>query len=109
MPLSFKFGASLPVFEVNSVQLRVMADANQSNDNNLNSDVGAQLHYGTRTFNIDFRVGYRDVFIDNVDSHLTFGGGLDIRVGAPRFGFDYAYTPFELLGNTQMVDFRIYF
>lgn len=109
LPLSFKFGMSLPVFQVNNVQLLVMGDANQSNDNNLNSDVGAQLHYGTRTFNIDFRAGYKDLFIDNVDSHFTFGAGLDVRVGGPRFGFDYAYTPFELLGNTQMIDFRVYF
>ncbi len=109
MPLSFKFGMSLPVVTTSRMQLLVMGDANQSNDNNLNSDVGAQLHFGNGTFNLDLRAGYKDLFLDNVDSHLTFGAGIDVRIGGPRFGFDYAYTPFELLGKTQMVDFRIYF
>ncbi len=109
LPLSFKFGMALPVFQAGNVQVLALADAHQSNDNNLNSDVGGQLRYGNRTLNFDLRAGYKDLFVDNVDSHLTFGAGLDVRVSRLRFGFDYAYTPFELLGNTQMVDFRLYF
>ena len=109
LPLSFKFGMAVPVFQAGNVQLLALADAHQSNDNNLNGDVGGQLRYGNRTLNFDLRAGYKDLFVDNVDSHLTFGAGLDVRVSRLRFGFDYAYTPFELLGNTHMVDFRLYF
>ena len=109
LPLAFKFGVMVPVKLAFNTELQLLADANQSNDNNLNSDVGAQLHYGNRTFNFDLRAGYKDLFIDNVDSHLSFGAGLDVRVTSVRFGFDFAYIPFDLLGNTQMVDFRVYF
>lgn len=109
LPLAFKFGVMLPIPLTYNTELQLLADANQGNDNNLNSDFGAQLHYGNRTFNLDLRAGYKDAFIDNVDSHMSFGAGLDIRVSSVRFGFDYAYIPFDLLGNTQMVDFRIYY
>lgn len=109
LPLFFKFGLAVPLYEANGLRLMAVGDVNQSNDNNLNGDVGGVMHYGNRTFNLNLRAGYKDVALDNVDSHFTFGGGLDLRVTGARFGFDYAYTPFELLGDTQMIDFRVYF
>ncbi|MXW84072.1 MAG: PorV/PorQ family protein [Rhodothermaceae bacterium] len=109
LPLSFKFGMAMPVVQVGMVELTALADIQQSNDNSLNSDVGAQLRVYNRTFNFDLRGGYKDLFLDNVDSHATFGAGLDVRAFGLRIGFDYAYTPFDLLGQTQVVDFRMYF
>lgn len=109
LPLSFKFGMALPVFRLNNLELLALADAHQSNDNRLNGDFGGQLRLYNRTFNFDLRAGYKDLFVDHVDSHFTLGAGLDVRALGIRAGFDYAYTPFELLGNTQMLDFRIYF
>ena len=109
LPLSFKFGMAMPIVQVGMVELSALADVQQSNDNSLNGDIGTQLRVHNRTFNLDFRAGYKDLFLDNVDSHLTFGAGLDVRAFGFRLGFDYAYTPFDLLGQTQVVDFRVYF
>lgn len=109
LPLSFKFGMAMPVVQVGMMELMALADIQQSNDNSLNSDVGAQLRVHNRTFNFDLRGGYKDLFLDNVDSHATFGAGVDVRAFGLRIGFDYAYTPFNLLGQTQVVDFRMYF
>ncbi len=109
LPLSFKFGMAMPVVQVGMMELMALADIQQSNDNSLNSDVGAQLRIHNRTFNFDLRGGYKDLFLDNVDSHATFGAGIDVRAFGLRIGFDYAYTPFNLLGQTQVVDFRMYF
>lgn len=109
LPLSFKFGMAMPVVQVGMMELMALADIQQSNDNSLNSDVGAQLRVHNRTFNFDLRSGYKDLFLDNVDSHVTFGAGVDVRAFGLRIGFDYAYTPFNLLGQTQVVDFRMYF
>jgi len=109
LPLSFKFGVGLPVFETSFSKFMLLAEANQSNDNNLNSDFGALLQFGNKTVNFELRGGYKDAFVDNVDSHLTFGAGLDLRVSRLRVGFDFAYIPFDLLGDTQMADFRAYF
>ncbi len=110
LPLQFKFGVAIPVVSMSNVEFLVLADANQSNDNDLNGDLGAQLRYETKTVSFDGRIGYKDLFLDDtVDSHLSFGAGLEVQVSRVRFGFDYAYVPFDLLGDTQMVDFRVYF
>ncbi len=109
LPLSFKFGVALPVVSTSDVTLTLLADANQTNDNNLNADLGAQLEYQTRMLTFDARMGYKDAGVDNVDSHFSYGSGLDVQLSGVRFGFDFALVPFDLLGNTRMIDFRIYF
>ncbi len=109
LPLSFKFGVAIPVFRLSNVEMIAVGDVHQSNDNSLNSDIGGQVRFFNRTFHLDARAGYKDLFVDNVDSHLTLGVGLGVRILGLRTGFDYAYTPFELLGNTQMLDFRVIF
>ncbi|HEX9658843.1 MAG TPA: hypothetical protein VGA18_01025 [Rhodothermales bacterium] len=86
-----------------------LADANQTNDQNLNGDVGGQLNYTTKTFSLSLRAGYKDLFLDeeDVDSNFSYGGGLDVKIDRIRLGFDYAYVPFDLLGDTNMFDVRI--
>ena len=109
LPMSFKFGISLPVIKTGATELVVLADANQTNDNNLNADLGAQFSYMTRMLSFNARAGYKDAFIDNVDSHIAYGAGLDLQLSGVRFGFDYAYVPFDLLDRSQTIDFRIFF
>lgn len=109
LPLSFKFGMALPVVRTDNVMLLALGDVHQSNDNDLNSDVGGELSYQNKTFLIAARVGYKDLFTENVDSNFTIGGGLDLRLDAIRLGFDYAYVPFTLLGSANMFDVRISF
>ena len=109
LPLSFKFGLSVPVVQVSNAELLLLAESHQTNDNDLNSDLGAMLNIQAQTLNFSARVGYRDLFIDDVDNHVSFGAGLDLRVYSVRFGFDYAYLPFDRLDSSQMIDFRVYF
>ena len=109
LPLAFKFGVAVPAVRAGNVELDLLADSQQTNDNNLNADVGAALRYATRTLTLEVRSGYRDVGLDNVDSHLSYGAGLDLRVSALRFGFDFGYIPFDHLGDTRLIDFRLNF
>lgn len=109
LPLAFKFGMALPVIKTNSIEIALLGDANQTNDNNLNADLGAQFEFATRMMTFDARVGYKDAFLDNVDSHLSYGAGIDLQLSGVRFGFDFAYIPFDLLDDTRMIDFRLYF
>lgn len=109
LPLSFKFGVAVPVVQFSNLEFLLLADSHQTNDNDINSDVGAMLNFSAQTLNFSARVGYRDLFIDDVDNHLSYGAGLDLRVYSVRFGFDYAYLPFDRLDTAQMIDFRIYF
>ena len=109
LPISFKVGIGIPVISSSNLEFMVLADANQTNDNNLNGDFGGQLTYFTRGFSFNTRAGYKDAFIDNVDSHLAYGAGLDVQLQSVRFGFDFAYIPFDLLDDTRTIDFRVYF
>ena len=109
LPISFKVGIGIPVISSSNLEFMVLADANQTNDNNLNGDFGGQLTYFTRGFSFNTRAGYKDACIDNVFSHLAYGAGLDVQLQSVRFGFDFAYIPFDLLDDTRTIDFRVYF
>ena len=109
LPLSFRFGIAMPVYTSSFATLELYSDAHQTNDNDLNSDVGAQLRLNIRKVNLDARVGYKDLGIENVDNHIAFGTGLTMQFAGAGIGFDYAYVPFELLGNTQTFDIRLLF
>ena len=109
LPLSFKFGASVPVVNTHSARLELLADAHQTNDNELNADLGALLRYTVGTVNFELRGGYKDMAVSNATSHVTLGGGVDLRAGGIRLGADYGFVPYNEIGNVQMVDFRLYF
>lgn len=111
LPLSFRFGAAMPVLQTANIEVLALGDVNQTNDQNLNGDFGGQFRFRTKTFNFDVRAGYKDLFLksDRVDSHASYGAGLDVRVGDMRFGFDYAYIPFDLLDDSQLIDVRVAF
>ena len=107
LPLSFRFGLALPIYTSPFATMELYSDAHQTNDNDLNSDMGAQLRFSVRNVQLDARVGYKDLGIVDVDSHVSFGTGLNVRFGGTSVGFDYAYVPYELLGDTQTFDIRI--
>ena len=109
MPLSFRFGASAPLIRAAGVELRVLADAQQTNDNVLNSDIGGLLSYDAGPIALELRGGYRDAFIEDVDNHISFGGGVRADVASYHLGVDVAYLPFEFLGSATMVDLRLGF
>jgi len=110
LPLQFRFGISLPAVKTENIEILLLADANQTNDNDLNGDFGGQLRYQTNSVTFDARVGYKDLFLDDgVTSHISYGAGVEVRILAVRFGFDYAYVPHDYLDSTQMLDFRLFF
>lgn len=110
LPLSFKFGAALPVVQREGVRLELLADAHQTNDNDLNIDVGSEATVDVSGVGVRLRGGYKDAGLgDQVLSHWTFGGGVDFTVSNIRFGADYGYIPFDALGNISMIDFTIGF
>ncbi len=110
LPLSFKFGAALPVVQRQGVRLELLTDVHQTNDNNLNLDLGTEATVEVSNVSVSFRAGHKDAGLGSqVLSHWTFGGGLDFTVSNLRFGADYGYVPFDALGNVSMIDFRVGF
>lgn len=111
LPLSFKFGVNIPVIKKENLEWAVLADAQQTNDNDLNLDTGSQLSYITKTVKFHARAGYKDLFLGNqVDSHFTYGAGFTLKTASNvALGFDFAQVPFKYLGNTTLVDIKLYF
>ena len=109
MPLSFRFGASAPVVRAAGVELRLLADAQQTNDNVLNADFGGLLTYDAGPATLELRGGYQDAFADGSDNHFSFGGGVRARVSGYAIGVDVGYLPFDYLGNSTMFDLRLDF
>ncbi len=109
MPLSFRFGTSAPLVRAAGLELRLLADAQQTNDNVLNADFGGLASYDAGPVGLELRAGYRDAFVDNVDNHLSFGGGVRARVSGVALGLDVAYVPFDFLGSTTLIDLRLDF
>ena len=109
MPLSFRFGASAPIVRAAGAELRLLADAQQTNDNVLNADFGGLLRYDAGPATLEFRGGYQDAFVANAQNHVSFGGGVQARVAGYAVGVDVAYVPFDLLGSSTMFDLRIDF
>lgn len=111
IPISFRFGVALPAYTSKNLDLMLMSDVQQTNDNDMNIDSGAQLSYKTKTVQFHMRAGYRDFLLDeNVTAHFSYGAGLSLKtVNGPILGFDFAQVPFDYLGTSTMIDFRIHF
>jgi len=109
LPIQFKFGLAMPVVKTPWLTWELMTESHQTNDQYLNLDSGTELTFRTNTTQLAIRAGYKDFGVKNVDSHATFGVGLNTRVGAARLGLDLGYVPMSRLGDTKMIDMRVYF
>lgn len=109
LPISFKFGIAVPVVKTKFVQWELMAESHQTNDQYLNADVGSELRFMFNGTNLNFRAGYRDLPLNDIDTHAVFGAGLDTPIRGLRFGFDAAYIPFDRLGSATLIDLRLSF
>jgi hypothetical protein len=110
LPLSFKFGLALPVVQTSSTRLEILSDAHQTNDNNLNADLGARILITVASLNLDLRTGYKDLSLaSDVTTHMTYGAGLSVNLIGLRFSLDYAYVPSAYFDAVQIMDLRLNF
>ena len=116
LPIQFKFGVAVPVIKQKYIRWDVMAESHQTNDQYLNADLGTEFRFMTNSTHFVLRAGYkdlplsRDFHLDHVDSHWTFGTGLETQFNNSfRVGLDVAYIPFDNLGYARMFDLRFYF
>lgn len=110
LPLSFKFGIALPVVQTRNARLDLLSDAHQTNDNNLNADLGARLRFDVSSLNLDLRTGYKDLALgSDITTHMTYGAGISVDAVGLRFAIDYAYVPSEFFEAVQIADLRLSF
>jgi len=111
LPLSFKFGVMVPAIKRKNLELLLLSEVQQTNDNQINLDSGSELSYISNTVKFHVRAGYKDLFLgNNVDSHFTYGTGFTLKTSTGiAIGVDFAQVPFEYLGNTSIIDVKLYY
>ena len=111
LPLVFRLGISAELIGKNSSffksqkgRILVNIDTNDPNDGFLKSNFGIEYEWDSL---LSLRMGYRGVSIerDPMKTHNTasysMGFGLKHEIKSFKFGFDYAYIDYKLLGDAH--------
>lgn len=107
LPLLFRVGLAWDAVSLGDHRLVVISDAAHPNDNSEYVNVGSE--YSFRDL-LALRVGYRNLFEEDGEQGLTFGGGLNVRIDRSlRAGFDYAYADFGRLDATHWFTVNLLF
>ena len=118
LPLMFRVGVAMDVWQQGSSRLTMAIDALHPNDNYESLNVGAELNIANLVF---VRGGWKSPFVetntssnsDNWDPReegFTFGAGVDIPLmGASGLKLDYSYADFGRLKNAQRFTLNLYF
>jgi hypothetical protein len=99
LPLLFRVGVALDAVQFAGHRVLLTTDAAHPNDNSEYINLGGE--YSFRDL-VALRVGYRNLFEEDGEQGLTFGGGLSLRVDRSlRARIDYAYADFGRLDQTH--------
>lgn len=101
MPLIMRIGISGEVINTDFIRWTLSADGINPNDNSQSVNVGTEI--GFLNNQVLFRAGYKDLFLENNETGLTFGFSLnDIKViSGISITTEYAYQNFVHLGNSN--------
>lgn len=99
LPLTFKVGVAMDLFNNSLHKFSVGADAVHPSDNAESINVGAEYVFQNL---ISFRGGYNSLGLKNSQAGVSFGVGLQYEFD-PGYGVfvDYAYQDYNVLKNTQ--------
>lgn len=105
LPMMFRFGVAMDVVKSRFMRLSAAVDAVQPNDNTEYLNLGTEFAYDEMFM---LRLGYRQLFMNNSEGGLTFGGGLKYRLN-DNFGvvFNYAYANYGRLSDVHFFDVTI--
>lgn len=110
MPLNFRVGIAMDVFDLGSQSLTVSADAQQPNDQSESLNAGLEYNFRDLIF---LRGGYRQAFSSvQEDGGLALGFGLQYELNRRVAGrFDYVWQQYQdgRLGSPQMLTFELTF
>ncbi|HOP50711.1 MAG TPA: PorV/PorQ family protein [Ignavibacteriales bacterium] len=99
LPLIFRFGLSADVIKSQEHLLTLAIDAIHPNDNSESLNLGAEYTYDNL---VAFRIGYKNLFLDEGEEGLTFGIGVKYPVSDNLFlNLNYAYEDFGIFKNVQ--------
>jgi len=107
LPLTFKIGLAMDVFEVEDHRITLAADALHPSDNKESMNIGMEYE----VFNmVALRAGYKSLLLENSEEGLTYGFGLKYDfTPSLALSIDYAYQEFGILKDTQHFSIGINF
>ncbi len=107
LPIYFRVGLGLPVKIGFDQQVLLAVDAFQPSDNTNSVSFGAEWAFRDI---LKLRSGYQNLFLEDAEGGLTFGGGLQYEVSGFGLTIDYAWNDFGArLGETQRFTFGLSF
>jgi len=102
LPLMFRFGLAMDVVKSRYLRLSAAADAVHPNDNSEYLNLGSEFAYDELLF---LRIGYRQLFMNNSEGGLTFGGGIKYYFSDNLGVFiNYAYADYGRLKSVHFFD-----
>ena len=102
IPLMFRFGLSMDMVKSRFIRVTGAVDAVHPNDNSEYLNLGAEFAYDEMLM---LRAGYRQLFMNNSEGGLTFGGGLKYRFNASlAIAINYAYADYGRLLDVHFFD-----
>jgi hypothetical protein len=106
LPIMFRVGISYPVKFLKMNSLRVAVDAFHPSDNTESVSVGAEWTFDNTFF---LRGGYQNLFLQDSEVGLTFGGGLQYQWDTYTVSVDYAWADHGRLKETHRFTLGISF
>jgi len=105
LPLFFRVGLAMDVLRSSNSRLTVAADAFRPSDNTEIVNLGTEFAFNEMVF---LRAGYKSLFRDDSEEGLTFGAGLNYRMGtAGAWGLDYAFMDFGVFESIHMFSLKV--
>lgn len=102
IPMMFRFGIAMDVVNSRYLRLTAAIDAIQPNDNDNYLNLGSEFAYDEMFM---VRLGYRQLFLDNLEGGLTVGGGLKYRISdGLGITINYAYADYGRLLSVHFFD-----
>ncbi len=106
LPILFRVGVGYPIPLFHGSVLRVALDAFHPSDNTESISLGAEWEYDNLLF---FRVGYQNLFLQDSEVGLTFGGGIRSSLGPYALSIDYAWADHGRLTETHRLTLGVSF
>lgn len=106
LPGVFRLGLSWPIEFSARSRLLLLADGLHPNDNSESLNLGAEW---TLQDLLALRAGYQTLFQTDSQLGLTFGFGVQGRLGGNRYRFDYAWAGHDYLDDTHRLTMAVEF
>jgi hypothetical protein len=107
LPLLFRVGLAMEIFQTDEHRFTIAADANHPNNNTEYINFGGEYGFNDMFF---IRGGYANAFVKDGETDLTLGGGIKYNIsGATTVKADYSFSRFGVLGDISRIQVSLTF